>query len=363
MPGIFHVVFGLTVGLLVWKLSEGKDGKKRFSLPLIFVFAINNHVGPDIGSIFKSIGRALDSAPVLELGNVIHSYGGFLLFSIPYAVAWYAILLGIEQARARNQAKAGIAGSEPDLHASYPKVLLMVIAGGILHHFVDNIGHHYKNPVSGVYYPTGRFILIPRMTADFWLAYLVTIAIVAIAAALYLFAGFKRNRFAIKSRIMTAFTRETLSGTFFVGIIVLNVAMMYGLMAHGNLVVVDDGDVIFYLGNALRASRMIDGSAIWWIAAAAAPTLVLFFLSYIKAWRLRIARITIRADLFVLFSFIVALLIGYALQPVIGNISSNEADFGALVFTWSTVGTALLAFFMARENPTPKREPAAVATG
>jgi hypothetical protein len=360
MPGIFHACFGLTVGLLVWKLSEGKNGEKRFSLPLIFVFAINNYIGPDFKAILERIGEALGSPPLVALGEAVHSYTGFLLFALPYAVAWYAILLGIEQARARSLVKAGIAGSEPNLHASYPKVLLMVIAGGMMHHFVDSIGHSTKGTITGspgIYYPVGRFILIPNMIADFWLAYLVVIATIAIAAVLYLFVGWKRNRFTIKAKILTAFTRETLTGAFIVGIVVLNVVLMYDLMAYGNLVVMDDGDVMFYLGNLLRAAAiMFDKSAIWWIAVTTAPTLVLFFLSHAKAWRFSVARHVIRADLFVVICYICSLLVGYALQPVIGNISGTERDAGALIYTWSTIGSTLLAFILARNKQMPNRE-------
>jgi len=234
----------------------------------------------------------------------------------------------------------------------------MVISGGIMHHFVDCIGHVLKNPVSGVYYPIGRFILIPDLSLDYWIAYAVTIAIPAIASVAYLAVGTRQRRFALQEKIFSAFTKETAWAALFVGIVVLNVGLMYGLMAWGNLVKVTDGNVNFYLGNLLRASRMLDGSAIWWIAATTAPTLVLFFLCYAKAWRLRIAGATIRADMFVLLCYVAALLVGYALQPVIGNISGSEADAGALVFTWSTVGSALLAFFIARDFSPPKREPA-----
>jgi hypothetical protein len=358
MPGVFHALFGLTIGLLIWKLSEGKNGEKRFGLPLIFVYALNNYIGPDIGAIFKDIGEALGSAPVLELGNVIHSYAGFLLFALPYAVAWYAILLGIEQSRRKNLERANLAGSETDLHAPYPKVLIMVVAGGIMHHFVDSIGHSPSGThTPGRYYPSGRFILIPNLTTDFWLAYAVVVAIIAVAVMLYLIVGVKRNRFAIKAKILTAFTRETTTGAVVVGIVVLNVFLMWGLMALGNLVVVDTEDgVMFYLGNLLRAAEIIfDEQATWWIAATAAPTIFLFLLSHAKAWRLQVGKLVISVDLIVILSFISAIIVGYSLQGVIGNISGTERDTGALIYTWSTIGTMLLAFILARSNGTPCR--------
>ncbi|MEX2681797.1 MAG: hypothetical protein Q6373_009355 [Candidatus Sigynarchaeota archaeon] len=357
MSGIFHAFFGLTIGLLIWKLSEGKNGEKRFSLSLIFVFAINNYIGPDLGGIFKDIGEALNSPPLVALGNAIHSYTGFLLFALPYAIGWHLILLGIDRTRIQAVKKVGNPNLEPVNHVSYPKVLLMVISGGIMHHFVDCIGHVLKNPVSGVYYPIGRFILIPDLSPDFWLAYTITIAIPAIAAALYLFIGIKQRRYTLKEKISAILTKEIAWAAIFVGIVVLNVGLMYGLMAWGNLVKITDGNVSFYLGNLLRAARMFDGSATWWIAVTTAPTLVLFFLCHAKAWRFRIRGFTIRADLFVIICYLAALLVGYMLQPFIGNISGTEADAGALVFTWSTIGSTLVAFFLARDNQSLKREP------
>ncbi|MBN2152712.1 MAG: hypothetical protein JW839_14770 [Candidatus Lokiarchaeota archaeon] len=357
MPGIFHVFFGITVGLLVWKLSEGKNGEKRFSLPLIFVFAINNYIGPDLKAIIDGIGNAFGSPAILALGNAVHSYAGFLLFALPYAVGWYGILFGIDRLRARNAAKAGIASDEPILHASYPKVLLMVVAGGIMHHFIDCIGHVYRYPVSGWYYPQGRFILIPSMSPDFWLAYVVLVAFIAGAAVAYLVVGIYRRRFTLAEKMRAAFTKETAIAAAFVGVVVLNVLMMYGILASGDLLRSDSKGITFMLGNLLHVTlTMFESKAIWWIAVTSAPTLVLFFLCYVKGWRLR--GTTIRADLFVLLCYLAALAVGYALQPVIGNVSGSEADAGALVFTWSTIGSALLAFFLARDWLPSKREPA-----
>jgi hypothetical protein len=356
MPGIFHALFGCVIGLLAWKLAEGKNGEKRYSLALIFVFAFNNYIGPDLGGIFMSLGEALGSTALDALGQGIHSYFGFLLFALPYAVAWYAVLLGIEQSRIRNVNKLEPDGGKSVLHASYPKVLLMVVAGGIMHHFVDSIGHPYRYPVSGWYYPRGMFVLIPPMTPEFWLTYGTIIVIVAAIAVLYIVLGIYRRRFTFMEKARAAFTRETIYAAAFMGVVVLNVLMMYGIMAAGNLVKIDDHGINFMLGNMLHvASTIFEGEAEWWIAAAAAPTLVLFFLCHAKAWHLRIAGRPIRADLFVVLCFIASILIGYALQPVIGNISGTEADMGALIFTWSTIGTMLIAFIMARSNGVPYR--------
>jgi hypothetical protein len=353
MAGIFHALFGCIIGLLAWKLTEGKNGgEKRYSLGLVFVFAINNYVGPDFGAVLEEIGDALGSAPLIDLGSGIHSYLGFLFFAIPWAVMWYALLLGIEQSRIRNLAKAGLASEEPALHASYPKVLVMVVAAGIAHHFEDSISHPstFAVPPPDISFPRGRFVLIPTMTPDFWVAYAVAIAAVAVPAVLYLLVGNRQRRFTVKQKVMTAFTRETVWVAIFVGIVLLNVGLMYAIMAWGNLVETTGSGIMFYLGNALQAARMFDGDAKWWIAAAAAPTIVLFFLCHAKAWRLRIAGRRIRADLFVVFCFVAAILAGYALQPVIGNISGTESDVAALVYAWSTIGSMLLGFILARSN-------------
>lgn len=364
MPGIFHAFFGCTIGLLVWKLSEGKNGEKRFGLPLMFVFAINNYIGPDLKAIMDAIGEALGSPALLALGNAIHSYAGFLLFALPYAVGWYAILLGIERARARNLLKVGVTSNEFGLHASYPKVLLVVIAGGIMHHFVDAIGHAYRYAVGGWYYPQGRFVLIPQLSPDFWLSYGILISFIAGVAALYLGLGMRRRRFTMVEKIHAAFTKETAWAAFFVGIILLNVLAMYGVMAAGNLVRIDEKGINFMLGNLLHvAATLFDSSATWWIAVTTAPVLVLFFLCHVKAWKARVGTTTIPAELLVILFYVASLLVGYGLQPVIGNISGTEADTGALIFTWSTVGSAMLAFVLARAHFPPARELDVNATG
>jgi len=130
------------------------------------------------------------------------------------------------------------------------------------------------------------------------------------------------------------------------GVIVLNVVMMYRLMEYNGLLVLDHNGAMFSLGNLLQAATTIEAEAEWWIAATAAPTIILFFFCHAKAWRLRIGGQSIRADLFVVLCFIASIVVGYMLQPLIGNISGAE-PISVLLFTWSTIGCALVAFVMA----------------
>ena len=82
MPGLFHLVLGIIVGLAFWKFSEDPDGQKRWSLTLVFVFAINNYTGPDLGNVIKKAARALQSEALFKFGSLVHSYLGWVLFTI-----------------------------------------------------------------------------------------------------------------------------------------------------------------------------------------------------------------------------------------------------------------------------------------
>ncbi len=356
MAGIFHALFGCIIGLLVWKLSEGKNGEKRYSLALLFIFIFNNYIGPDIGVVFKSLGNALGSGIVKEFYG-IHSYFGFLVFALPYAVGWYAILLGIERARISNLNKLEAGNGKSIMHASYPKVLLMVEAGGIMHNFVDAIGHSPESPMYGDYYLTsGRFLLVPTMGAGFWFIYSVLIVIIAGFAVSYLVVGIVRRKFTLREKVASAFTKEALWAGVFVGVIVLNVVMMYTIMASAGLLVVNNNGANFSLGNLLQATTIFGEGSELWIGFTAGLTILFFFLCHSMAWRLRIAGRSIRADLLVLLCFAAVTVVEYALMPVIGNISKGEADAGALIFTWSTIGCMLVAFVLARDKLPPNRE-------
>ncbi len=309
MPGIFHAVFGLVAGLVIWKLAQDKDGYKPINLGLVFVFAINNYIGPDLNAIFRGIGEIFGSQGLEDLGHATHSYVGWIIWSVPWSILWYVILVGIDRVKNKNIQAFPDRQHNEILHHGYAHVFLAVLVGGISHHLIDSIGHA-RLGTGDIYYPTGRFILVPAFTVDLIGVYVAVSIVCGTLIATYL-AVAKRKGVDVKQKVLGFFTMRNLPIPVFLGIACLNVILMYAIPASVGFLETSNGTIIFYLGNLLEATSEYEaGSAIWWIAVGTAPTLVLFFLSHAKAWTVKIpavmrpGKITVRADILViLYSF------------------------------------------------------------
>nr|MDO8117558.1 hypothetical protein [Candidatus Sigynarchaeota archaeon] len=349
MPGIFHAIFGLVAGLVIWKLAQDKDGYKPINLGLVFVFAFNNYIGPDLNSIFRGLGDLLGSQGLEDLGRATHSYLGWVIWSIPWSILWYVVLVGIDRAKNKNINAFPDRQHEEILHHGFAHVFLAVLVGGISHHLIDCLGHA-RLGTGDIYYPTGRFVLVPAFTGDLIGVYgIVSIGCAALIAAYLVVA--KRKGVDVRQKIRGFFTTCNLPIPVFLGIALLNVLLMYAIPASAGFIETSNGTILFYLGNLLQATSEYEaGSATWWIAVGTAPTLVLFFLSHAKAWKIKFPKVilhgkfTIRADLLVILAYITFLVTGYALQPVIGGVSGTERDLGILAFSWATLGTIASAF-------------------
>nr|MDO8111500.1 hypothetical protein [Candidatus Sigynarchaeota archaeon] len=228
-------------------------------------------------------------------------------------------------------------------------VYIAVLVGGMGHHFVDALSH-YADPVSGKYYPRGRFALITPQDPSLILVYVIFAAFIA---ALFIVNGIRK-----KSINKTMFARlpsllrskQFLLAVVFTGIALVNCGAMYLVMASKNVVVTDTADfngqeyvrIFFYLGNALFATHIYDsGEFVVYSAICILVFVIVFMFAYVKRVKISIRRIAVRLDVLAIIGFVLSIVIGYLLQPVFGNISGEERDFGAFIFLWSTIGTLL----------------------
>lgn len=361
MAGILHAVFGLLVGLVAWQLAGGRDGKKRFSLGLVVIFAINNYIGPDLGTVIRGIGNALGSDTIVRLGNSVHSYFGWIVFTFFWAPVWHVIFVHLERARVRRELAAGTAGSFTDtvVHG-FSDVFRAVLAGGFMHHFVDAVSHYrYTPPVI-----RGSVALIVPHTPGLFVAYAVLAGIVAgiwvvhqLARARVGFAGLARQ---VRRSLWSPQAAWILGSA---AIAAGTVAIIYGAQAAIGMA----GDPLVAtirldMAALLATAQLYTGSATWWLGAWSAAFLVVFPIAYAK--RL-VTRRGHRVDLIVVLGYIGMIVLGYVLQPVIGNVSGTEADSGALIHLWALLifPLALLASINHRGTPASVPEPLAPAGG
>nr|MDO8114770.1 DUF4184 family protein [Candidatus Sigynarchaeota archaeon] len=378
-PGIFHAVFGTMIGLLLWKLTEGKDGAKRFSLCLIFIYVFNNYIGPDFAAILWGIGSALQSDPVSMLGEAVHSYLGWVFWAVPWSIMWYGISLGFDRARS----KASKASKVPDLAGStgparldprhsWADVFLAVLAGGLSHHFIDAIGHYRRSGSN--YYVRGQFVLFVGENDILIVAQIILGIIVAVLALGWAIIKAKRQGKKPLSTLRDALDRRNVKAIVMAAIAACNVIVMYTVMASVNLATVRDGTIdwsstefqyiSFNLGALQFAtSEYPSGEATWWLVMGAIVLIVVFSIAHAKKLVIRCKQRTFRVDFLAMILFLAIMVTGYLLQPVIGNISGDEADFGNLIFTWSTLGTVLLSLLQARDMARSPTRPELASSG
>ncbi|MEX2682133.1 MAG: hypothetical protein Q6373_011065 [Candidatus Sigynarchaeota archaeon] len=123
MPGTAHIVFNLGLSLFLYKATRGK-----FSIKHAIIFTVNSLVGPDMFGF-------------LDWGNqaywFFHGYG-WIVAAIPLAFAWsiftkFSLQWVPFKVTKRDPAKEAI--------ITIPEVFCLVAAGGLLHLFIDIIGH------------------------------------------------------------------------------------------------------------------------------------------------------------------------------------------------------------------------------
>ncbi len=352
MPGGFHLFFGDLLGLILWHFSMGKDGKKRWSLGLLFLFMINNHVGPDSSVLWESLAELTHFEVFYMAANAVHSYLGFILFAPIYAALWYAVLSGIGRFQVKKTIARGELTTNPVYLNSYADVFLVVLIGGISHHFIDTLGH--AKLVDGTPYLRGRFVL---MFQDEWIvaAWWGIIGVIIIGC-LNLYYFFKnrptRQQFGQKLRDIL-WSRQFLKVLIFFGIALLNSLFLYLVMLpQGPLQTTthdypwnSDSYTVIYFNLAFAIISWGDlpsGEATWYLVTCVVCFIVLFLMLYVKMKRVTLFGHAFRAELLAFVGFLVAMLVGYLLQPIIGNISGTEADLGILTFIWCTLGTILV---------------------
>lgn len=118
MPGFAHIIIGLGISIFLYKITEGK-----FTTKHALVFTVNNLFGPDLSSLFPTIDSFFWSG--LEIPIIYYFFHGFGWFVVALAlvIPWDAIVNWKERAM------------------KLPQVYFLIVAGGLLHLFVDIIGH------------------------------------------------------------------------------------------------------------------------------------------------------------------------------------------------------------------------------
>ena len=323
MAGIFHGIFGLMVGLVAWHLSGGQDGKKRFTLGLVFIFAINNYIGPDMGSVIRAIGNLVGSTDIVGFGNSVHSYFGWIVFSFFWAPLWYVILAAMDRARARRGSGDGVHG--------FSDVFMVVLGAGFLHHFVDAISHLRHDPLR----LRGTAALIVPQTPGMIGIYAALAAVLLAVPIIHRLVVAKVTFPVLVQEIKRAFVSKGALRVFVAaGIAVGNVLVMYFAQAAVGMA----GDPFLVrirldMAALLALAELTTTSALWWSIAWSAGFLVAFLVAYPK--RLVVTRRRLRVDLLLMLVYIAGIILGYMLQQAIGNISIDEEDAGALIHLWA----------------------------
>ncbi len=353
MPGGFHLFFGDLLGLILWHFSTGKDGKKRWSLGLLFLFMINNHFGPDSSVVWEFLADLTHSEVFYMAANAVHSYLGFIFFAPIYAALWYAVLSGIGRFQVKKTIARGELTTNPVYLNCYADVFLVVLIGGISHHFIDTLGH--AKLVYGTPYLRGRFVL---MFQDEWIVatWWGIIAAIIIGCLLIYYVHVihpTRPQFRQKIRDIL-WSKQCLKVLIFFGIALLNSLFLYLVMLpQGPLQTTTheypwngDSYTVIYFNLAFGIISWGDlpsGEATGYLVTCVVCFVVLFLVLHVKMKQVTLFGHKIRAELLLFSGFLVAMLVGYLLQPIIGNISGSEADLGILTFIWCTLGTVLVA--------------------
>jgi len=132
MPSIAHLVLGAVIGICLYYISDGK-----FSKTHVFVLFLNNYLGPDTGW-------------PLGLGTITHSILFWPVFAFVLSYFYhYFTRFTIEIDGIKN-----IELIDLEKHKmSYINVFFLVVAGGILHNYID-----------GMMNRGGIFYIIPQIS-------------------------------------------------------------------------------------------------------------------------------------------------------------------------------------------------------
>ncbi|MFX1382443.1 MAG: hypothetical protein ACFFBP_08335 [Promethearchaeota archaeon] len=118
MPSISHLILGGFFGICLYYISD-----KKFSKTHVFIFFLNNYLGPDVGW-------------VIGLGRISHSILFWPLFALILACFYYyfnKFTLKIDGIR-------NIELIELNKHKlKYINTYLLVLAGGVMHNYLDSI--------------------------------------------------------------------------------------------------------------------------------------------------------------------------------------------------------------------------------
>ncbi|MBD3185275.1 hypothetical protein GF325_00490 [Candidatus Bathyarchaeota archaeon] len=350
MPGIFHVVYGIMFAIPIYALSK----KKRYSIGLLVIFAINNYIGPDIGyAVIGTIGNKIGWQGLVEIGQGAHSYFGWVLFALVWAPIWYFMLQVMERGRLRHLGTTSQGdGNETVIRHDFADVYKMTLIGGISHHFVDLVTH-LDHPydimnIDGIWNP-GEVTL--RGTIDLYRPISIQ-GVVAYGVLLGVAIGFFLLYHAIRGNLKEKFLNSTLlkqtrDVLVFAGIGAFNFFLAWAVMAYAGEAppFMSNQYMSFNLNVMLYASLMFGKNPGYaWLITCSVSFLVLFFIFYPRRTRISLWGRKIRVDYLLIAGFFIALCVGYCLQPWIGNISGGEAEMGGFVHLWSMIGFPLATF-------------------
>ncbi len=125
MAGFAHILFALGLAFFANRVSEGK-----FTTKHALVLSFNSFVGPDLMNFIPYTS---------QLYYFLHDSIGWLLVAIPLALAWHILVVDVEWTGFKPRR---VSTDSPKKHVmTRAQVWLLVVAGGLLHQFLDNIAH------------------------------------------------------------------------------------------------------------------------------------------------------------------------------------------------------------------------------
>ena len=131
MPSIAHLVLGGVFGICLYYISSGKFSKHH-----VFIFFLNNYLGPDLGW-------------VTGLGTYTHTLLGWFFFAFAVAILYhYFTRFTI---KTKNLFRIEFIDLEKH-KITYINTYYVVLAGGILHNYLDSTINY-----------GGRFFLLPPL--------------------------------------------------------------------------------------------------------------------------------------------------------------------------------------------------------
>lgn len=350
MPGILHLMLGLIVALAIRKIAQNPNNKSNWSFTLVLVFMVNSYMGPDFGNLLHQIAKSIESEWLYRLGSFIHSYLGFVLFTLLSAPIWYQIVKLIEKAQIKYRQSNMV--ETPLIIHSYPDVHLIVLIGGIFHHFTDLVGHSAID--QGGLCVKGEFTLWPLYNPILAITLVILYGLFALILFIILVHNSSVNLISIKQQLITFFqSKSTKRLIFFIIIAIINSLLMFSIMAiYGNTVIetkelnfgIIDSKYMFNWGMVMASTQNYhtETNGDWYSMISVALFFILFSWAHITERKIKIKTKNIRIDKLVMYLFIILILIGYLLQPFIGNISREEFDFGAFIGLWSSIGFVLI---------------------